>query len=196
MSTQATAKAPVQTPVEDFNRRVLENGWAVLCDPVCRFSASLLLDALELWRKTANGSIPYRRDMTARRLRPFIPVLSIYERVRHPGGGWRYRTRLMGTKLAFTTIEMSNRFVDEVIAEPYLTRWHALGETVLAHGKPLRIVYSGISLGKPFLVNEAMVAPLLTNDGKADLIMSVTSFDGIDSWKVVEEQTLRQLGIG
>jgi hypothetical protein len=112
MSIQATAQAPGQTPVDDFNRRALENGWSVLCDPGCRFSASLLFDALELWRKAANGSIPYRRDMTARRLRPFIPVLSIYERVRHPGGGWRYRTRLMGTKLAFTTIEMSNRFVD------------------------------------------------------------------------------------
>ena len=196
MSTKATTRAPAQTPVEDFNRHAIEDGWAILCDPVCRFSAPLLLDALELWRKTANGSIPYRRDMTARRLRPFIPVLSIYERVRHPGGGWRYRTRLMGTKLAFTTIEMSNRFVDEVIAEPYLTRWHALGKTALAHEKPLRIVYSGVSVGKPFLVNEAMVAPLLTDDGRPDLIMSITSFDGIDSWKVVEEQTHRQLGIG
>jgi hypothetical protein len=67
---------------------------------------------------------------------------------------------------------------------------------VLAHGKPLRIVYSGVSLGKPFLVNEAMAAPLLADDGQADLIMSITAFDGVDSWKAVEKRTVRQLGIG
>jgi hypothetical protein len=181
--------------VGDLNRQAIANGWPLLCDSDCRFTEKKLSGVLALWREKAVDGIPYRKDMTARLLQPYIPQLSIFERVATADGLGRFRVRLMGTNMVMFTTEMSGRFVDEAIEAEFLPRWNALGQAVLHCGGPVRILHRGDTFHKKHVVGEAFAAPLLTNDGRADLIMAVTSFEGFDSWEVVSSQARLQLGL-
>jgi hypothetical protein len=191
---QAIAVANTQA-ADQFNRVASENGWPILCDPYCRLADPRLCDAQALWSAKANGSIPYRKDMTARALQPFIPLLSIYERLPQPDGTTRWRVRLMGTEVALSTAEMTGKYIDEAISPEFLPRWLTLGETVLAHGGPLRILRRADSFGKQYIVGEEFTAPLLNDQGTADMTMGISSFENFDPWVSVEKKAREQLGL-
>lgn len=178
--------------LDRFNTLSDENHWPVLIDSLCRFSEAKLTAAEMLWRQKAVGALPRRQDMTARLLQPFIPQLTIYERIRGDDGTLRYRVRLMGTNTVQFTTEMTGHFVDEMIEPEHLPRWFILGQTILRQNGPLRILYRGDSFHKRHVVGEAFAAPLLTTDGRADLIMVITTFEGIDSWEVVSKRAREQ----
>lgn len=197
---RAPAPAPdgITTPytANDFNLAAIAHGWPILIDPLCRFSEGKLHSVMALWQQmTADNSIPRRQDMTARLLQPYIPQLSIFERVPGEDGTVRFRARLMGTNMVQFTAEMTGHFLDDMIGPDYLPRWISTGQTILGHGAPLRILHRGDSFNKKFVVGEGFAAPLLTTDGRADLIMTVFNFEGFDSWEVVAARTLAQLGL-
>lgn len=183
--------------IEIFNKRAIESDWPVLCDDACRFSEKKLTGASALWQLKAQeaGHTPLRKDMTVRLLQPYIPRLSIFERVPDGGGAMRYRVRLMGTNVVTYTKEMTGHFLDEVIEPPFLPAWYAVGETIFQYGGPLRILNRGDTFRKKYLVGESFAAPLLTNDGRADLIMSVTSYEGFAPWDAVYSRAKQQLGL-
>lgn len=181
--------------IDIFNRRCLDAGWPVLCDPGCRFTDRKLSGVLTLWQNMAVSGIPYRKDMTARLLQPYIPQLAIFERVAGDDGHSRIKTRLMGTNMVTFTMEMSGRFLDEVIAPEFLPRWVETAELVLRFGGPVRILHRGDTFKKKHIIGEGFAAPLLTNDGKTNLIMAVTSYEGFDTWETVSAQAKLQLGL-
>lgn len=179
--------------LDDFNALAEENQWPVLIDSQCRFSERKLIAAHDLWQQKAAGGLPRRQDMTARLLQPFIPQLTIYERVSGTDGTLRYRVRLMGTNTVQFTAEMTGRFVDEMIDPEHLPRWFVLGQTILRQNAPLRVLYRGDSFHKRHVVGEVFAAPMLSIDGRADLIMAITTFEGADSWEVVCQRAREQL---
>lgn len=197
MELEAQLSSPKQHCVDTWNKRALARGWATLCDPLCRFSDRKLAAAADLWQKKSDetGQVPFRKDMTVRLLQPYIPQLSIYERVLAEGARVRYRVRLMGTNVVTFTKEMTGHFLDEVIEEPFLPLWYELGATIFAFGGPIRILHRGDSFRKKYIVGESFGAPLQTNDGRTDLIMAVTSFEGFDPWEIVCAQARTQLGV-
>jgi hypothetical protein len=181
--------------IDAFNRQARDEGWAILLDPACRFGVAKLHSALALWREQAASGIPFRKAMTARLLQPYIPMLSIFERLSLPDGSVRYRNRLMGTDAALSTIEMTGKYVEDMIPEPYLRRWHALGQAFFSYCGPLRLLFGGDTFNKHFLVGEGFAAPLLTDAGRPDIGMSIIAYDGIDSWSVVEARACAELGL-
>lgn len=183
--------------IESLNAQAHEAGWPIICDAGCRFTEKKLFGVMALWQQMAEaaGGTPLRRDMTARLLQPYIPQLSIFERVSMADGRARFRVRLMGTNVVQFTTEMSGRFLDEVIAGEFLPRWYAVGQAILHYGGPLRILHRGDSFHKKHIVGEGFAAPLKTNEGRTDLIMAVTSYEGFDSWDVIAAQARLQLGL-
>ena len=69
-----------------------------------------------------------------------------------------------------------------------------MGRTILEYGGPMRILHRGDTFKKRYVVGEGFAAPLRTNDGRTDLIMTVTSYEGFDTWDVVAAQARRQIG--
>lgn len=187
----------INTPcsIDAFNQAALASDWPILIDPQCRFTENRLYGVQALWQQLAGITIPRRQDMTARLLQPYIPQLSIFERVQTDTVPVRFRARLMGTNMVQFTAEMTGHFLDEIIGPTFLPRWLCVGQTILHHGGPLRILHRGDSFNKKFVVGEGFAAPLLTTDGRPDLIMTVFNFEGFDSWEVVAARALAQLGL-
>lgn len=195
MDTNATLADVAYDAADRFNRLAAEKHWPLLCDPYCRFTDHKLHDALQLWLAKGGGGIPYRKDMTARLLQPYISQLSIFERLTGPEGDRRWRVRLMGTEVALTTAEMTGKFVDEVIPECYLERWLQTGETILASGRPVRLLRRADSFGKQHIVSEEFTAPLRNDSGAVEMTIGISSFENFDPWDVVEKRTRRELGL-
>lgn len=179
--------------IDRFNGLAAQSDWPVLIDPLCRFTYAKLSAANALWQCMAGTGLPRRQDMTARLLQPYIPQLTIYERLQGPDHILRFRVRLMGTNSAQFTQEMTGHYIDEILSQEHLSRWLIAGQTVLRHGAPLRLLYRGDSFNKKHVVGEAFVAPLLTTDGRPDLIMAITVFEGGNSWEAIAARTRRQL---
>jgi hypothetical protein len=196
MSTQICSDAAPDLEAADrFNRAARESGWPLICDPYCHFTDVRLRKAMTIWMEQANGFVPYRRDLTVRILQPFVSQLSIYERIARPDGNIRWKVRLMGTEVALTTTEMTGKFLDEVLKPEFMPRWDLTGETVLRQGGPLRFLRRTDSFGKRYIVCEDFAAPLLNDKGEAVITMSISSFDNIDPWEIVEKRTRRELGL-
>lgn len=178
--------------IDQFNGLAIRQGWPVLIDRLCRFTDIRLSTARALWQRMASTGLPRRQDMTARLLQPYIPQLAIYERQQATGTALRYRVRLMGTNTVQFTTEMTGHYIDDIIGPDHLPRWLIVGQTILRYGGPVRLLYRGDSFQKKHVVGEVLAAPLLTTDGRPDLIMAVTTFEGADSWEAVATRTRHQ----
>ena len=119
------------------------NDWPILYDASCQFGHAELSKLLSLWRSmTGRGGIPRRRDMTARLLRPYMRMLSLYERVLADDGARRHRVRLMGSAVVQVLGELTGHFLDEVVPEEFLPRWCPMIDVPLAAGAPMRLLNS------------------------------------------------------
>lgn len=195
MNMQPNSIGRASSPAEALNRLAGEEGWPILCDAACDFTEPKLSEVTALWRAKAQDGIPFRREMTARLLQPYIPMLAIYERSYTQDGTVRYKVRLMGTTMVQFTSEMSGHYLDEIIDPIYLPRWHAVGNHTFAHGGPLRILMRSDSFHRHFLVGEAFVAPLRKDDGEPSLLMTVIQYGGFDPWETVEARARAKLGL-
>src|ERR1700722_5341035 len=110
--------------VAALNAHAIAMGWGMRCYEALDFAQPELNAFAELWReKTAATGGPSRADFDARTMKPWLPNLSIVERVETEAGAWRYRFRLSGTDLAHRFGECTGHFLDELLAEPFLERW-------------------------------------------------------------------------
>ncbi len=187
----------IATPrgADGLNTLAREEGWPILCDASCRFTNSKLTAVAKIWHdKAAGQSIPFRKDMTARLMQPFMPMLSFYERVGEAGER-RYRARLTGTAIVEITTEMSGRFLDEIIAPDYLPRWNAIGDAVLEQGSPVRVLSRCDSFNKSYIVGEFFCAALRAEDGTVSRILTAASFDSVQPWAEVEAAERARLGL-
>jgi hypothetical protein len=196
MNVQSKNRRPVIASADDLNAAARRYRWPMLCDPSCRFSYSKHDDLLALWRGLASsGSIPYRRDMTARLLRPYLNSVAIYERAEGPGGEVRYRVRLMGSKIVQVFGELTGKFLDEAVPEDYVARWHALPDVTLGTGGPVRLLIRSDTFNKAHMVAEYLCLPLRADDGAAKLVLYAGHYEGLRKWTEVEAEERERLGL-
>lgn len=180
----------------DFNRAARDGGWHSLCDATAKFSHPDLTRLLALWRSEAGeNAIPPRRTMSPRLLKSFLRDVAIYERVGE-GEGRRYRVRLMGTAFAQILGDLTGKFIDEAVAADFVPRWHASLDATLGAAAPLRFLGREDTKGMTFLTGEFFSAPLLADDGQANLLLAAARYSGKRPWEDVDAEARRLLGLG
>jgi len=178
----------------DYNRAARDGGWHALCDATLRFNHPDLTKLLALWRSEAGQDlIPMRRTMSPRLLKSFLRDIAIYERV-GAGEGRRYRVRLMGTAFAQILGDLTGKFIDEAVAAEFVPRWHASLDATLGAGAPLRFLGREDTKGMTFLTGEFFSAPLIADDGQANLVLAAARYSGKRPWEDVDAEARRLLG--
>lgn len=196
MGAQSSISLPKITSAADFNAFARRYDWPILCDATCTFTYLKLRELLTLWRELAAvGNIPYRREMTARLLQPYMKSIAIYERVDGQGTLPRYRVRLMGRNIVNLTGELTGQFLDDVIPEKFLPRWCAMNEVTLGYAGPLRLLIRCDTFGKGYIVAEHLNVPLRADDGTMNLVLSAGYYDGTHSWTEAEALEYQKLGM-
>jgi hypothetical protein len=128
-------------PVAALNARSIAMHWGMRCDDTLDFVRPELKALSALWHEKARETgWPSRADFDARSLLPFLPHVSIVERVTGEDGARRYRYRLIGTALVRLFGEATGRFLDESIPAQFLERWTLGYDTVLALRTPVRFL--------------------------------------------------------
>jgi hypothetical protein len=166
----------IQSVADAFNARARDGGWGSFCDPVLAFETPGLTTVLALWReKAGTRAVPSRSDFSLRALKEFLQDIAIYERV-PAGSGSRYRVRLMGTAFAETMGDLTGKFLDDAVPEPFLQRWYAALDAAFEACAPLRFVARSNTFNKSFLIAEYFQAPLLDDSGEATLVLAASHF--------------------
>lgn len=157
-----------------LNARAKAAGWGIVAGPAEGFEHPPLNDAAALWREKAAGrDIPARADMTARAMKPFMPQMTLIERL-DDGGMQRYRIRLHGSVLARYSGDATGKWLEDVVDQQRIGSFIALYDTVIALRMPLRIATRYQAPELDYLDGESFVAPLSVPTCTTPLILSVT----------------------
>jgi hypothetical protein len=183
MSVNVKSDFSAVDSADELNELARRLGWAVLCDVACSFDFRAFDDLRALWHAKAGvAGIPKRSAMTARLLLPYIKMLTIHERIVRPDGARRYRIRLMGDAQTLVTGAKAGNFYEDFLTASAVPKWNAMNDAVLAHGAPVRFLFAADSFDKMYLVGEAFAAPLLTDGGQPDFVLSAVHFDEKVHW--------------
>jgi hypothetical protein len=160
--------------LQAMNARAEDAGWTFLLAPACDFEHPSLAAALALWQaKAAGRAMPFRSDMTARAMKPFLTNMSLIERV-ESGTGRRYRVRLHGSTLAGYLGDTTGKFLDDFVEPEQIGSYLGIYDTLLQLGVPLRVVSRYQAPKIDYLTGESLVAPLAVAGSGTPLILSVT----------------------
>lgn len=161
--------------------------WESVCDPALGFTSQVLIDALAVWREQAGSKlVPARNRLTARVMKPFLSHVAVFELVSEAPS--RYRVRLMGTLLAQVLGEMQSKIIDDVLPHRAAGRWNAALDSTLAEARPLRFLSRVAFRNLDFLVAEVLTAPLLSEDGRAGMVLAVATFrSGVAGDRALDE---------
>lgn len=182
MLTSPILDRPEVTTLDGLNSLAQSRGWSIRGDASGRYYLPDTAGLYSLWRASAGTGIPSRSAMTLRLLRPYLKLITLHERVRGECGTRRYRTRLMGGDVAESVGDGTGKFYEEFLSPAAAQLWYALSDVTLGHRYPVRILLTGEVFDRPSLVGEICSAPLLTEDGRADLIISVGRFNSLWRW--------------
>ena len=128
-----------QSVAEAFNIRAADGAWGSFCDAELAFEHPALAAVLELWRdKAGSRPIPARSDFSLRVLKAFLPDIALYERVALDVVP-RYRVRIMGASFAETMGDLTGKFLDDVVPEPFLQRWYAALDAAFVTGSAVAL---------------------------------------------------------
>jgi hypothetical protein len=156
---------------DDYNRFAERSGAPSRCDPSLSFEAPELVQVASLWRdKSAERSLPLRRDMNARALKAYLPHIIIADVVRDEERR-RYLFRLMGTSIARVFGDHTGRFLDEAIVSPYCERWIAALDTALTAGGPVRLSGRVEHRQQDYLAMEIFLAPIEQRGESAEAVL-------------------------
>lgn len=174
--------------LDQLNETARRRHWPLCADGHERFLMPETRGVCAAWRSQATDGIPPRSAFTARLLKPYLKVINFHERVFDPGGRRRYRLRLMGGSVADMIGEATGKFYEDYLSPEMLLMWNAMSDAVLAHGGPVRFLVRADAFAKTNMAGEIFAAPLLTADGRADLILSAGRFNSAWSWEELKAQ--------
>ncbi len=196
MDVQLTIRLPAIVSADDFNVAAERYDWPMLCDPSCAFRHPKHRELLSLWRNLAGqDGIPFRRQLTARVLKPYLTSVALYERVDEADGSRRYRLRLMGSDIVQNVGEFTGKFLDETVPEKFLPRWHALPDVTLESGGPVRLLIRYDTFNKAYMIAEYLSVPLRADDGTVKLVLYAGHYDGAHAWSEVDAEERARLGL-
>jgi hypothetical protein len=165
-------QASASDAVAALNARAIAMGWGMRCYEDLDFVEPELNAFRDVWRARAGKTgLASRADFDARTLKQFLPHVSLMERVAGAYGDWRYRVRLSGSALSHLLGEQTGRYLDEFIPEPFLERWTAGYDTVLASARPLRVVSRFELPLLRLLDGESILVPLANGSAAPHMIL-------------------------
>ena len=170
---------PMETndPALALNRQSQAEGWPFQFDTALRFDRRELNALRDLWlARAADKSAPSRADLGARTLKPYLPNITISERISNDRGMWRYRTRLSGSAISETVGDHTGKFLEEQVPAESLPRWTAAYDAVLDGAMPLRLVSDFRVPCLNYLSGEIFIAPLTDERGKLSLVIGCMYF--------------------
>ena len=168
-------RALVETdPIAAFNARAKQAGWTTTCVAARSFKRRELSAVLALWQeKAGTRCMPARSDLTARVMKPYLPHMSLIERI-GTGPRARYHGRLHGTALARYAGDKTGLFLDEVLPAHLIGSYTGIYDAVLELRQPLRVVSHYQAPEIDYLDGESLIAPLSAAGHNTPLILSVT----------------------
>jgi hypothetical protein len=110
-------------------------------------------------------------------------------------GGHRDRSRLMGASVAEMMGEGSGKFCDEYLPLEMVRMWSAMGDAVFAHGGPVRFLVRADGFSRMKRAGEVFSAPMLTDDGRADLMLSAGRFNEAWGWEDLSAEWRRDVAV-
>ena len=124
---------------QKYNRYAELEGVPHRVDPTLSFHAPHLREALEVWRNAAKGRvIPCRADLTPKVMKGFLRHIILVDAVATPTGQ-RLRLRISGTEIERMLGRLPSGFLEDVVPEPYLSRWRDVINLALTTKSPLRV---------------------------------------------------------
>lgn len=161
-------------PFDSFNAKADEQDWACRCDPSLDFIRGELTAVAALWRdKAGERLMPARSDLDARSLKPFLPHMTLLERV-PADAGRRYRVRLHGTALTRYNGDSTGRFVEDMVSGELGEAYTAVYDLILSQRRPMRVLWDYQIPAISYLKGETFIAPLSGKDGVSNILFSVT----------------------
>jgi len=184
---------PIAT-VEAFRAAAASGRWPILCDPDCHFQHELLANLMTLWRHEAGHDMPARSALTARKLKPFMRQVALYER-EGEADNRHYRVRLMGSSIVQYCGELTGKYFEEAISAPFLPRWYGMSDLPLLSRKPVRLVIRVDTFDKRHMVAETLAAPLCDDEGDAKFVLVGICFNGSHHWESLAQDARHILGL-
>lgn len=162
---------------DKYNKHAELEGIPHRVDPTLSFLAPQLREALEVWRTAAKGrTIPCRVDMTPKAMKGFLRHVALVDVVEEPDRR-RFRLRISGTEVERMLGHLPNAFLEEIVPEPYLSRWQGVLDLTLAMLCPIRIFGQVEFRNRAYLGAEIFLAPLGVYPESPSAILVVAHFD-------------------
>jgi len=156
-----------------LNAKAREEGWPFECDSKLVFDRPELAMLRDVWRSgAAKVGLPTQSDFGVDALKSVLKHLSIMERVIDPQLGSRYRVLHLGSYIAAVMGDKTGTFIDENIPKELLPRWTIPFDTILETRTPLRVLSRFEHEQLDYATGESFLAPLLSETGEANLLMS------------------------
>ncbi|HEY0106680.1 MAG TPA: hypothetical protein VGB91_11400 [Rhizomicrobium sp.] len=159
--------------IDEFNAWAERDGWSTRADGGLQFRSPKLKECLELWTRIAAGkTLPARGDLTPRAMKNFLSSVIVWDVLRGESGV-RFRLRVMGSGPQRIWGGKAGDFLDEVVPEPFRTRWHRLAHLSLALRAPLRCHGTVQFANQTYYHSETFQAPLAGEGDEPDALMFV-----------------------
>ncbi len=152
--------------IDDFNAWAERDGWSTRADGELCFRAPKLQECLDVWTRACAGRpMPARTDLTPRAMKSFLSNVIVWDVLRSESG-MRFRVRVMGTATQRVWRGKAGDVIDEVVPEPFRTRWHRIAQLSLDRRAPMRCHGVVQFANMTYYNSETFQAPL-ANDGEA-----------------------------
>lgn len=159
--------------IEAFNALAASKAWPIRFEEASHFDHPKLNEALALWLSEAGHGHPSRNAVTARKLKPFLPNVTLIERSAEEGRG-RYRFKLVGTEISRLFGEKTGAFLEDAVPLAFVERWSAAYDAVFSANCPIRALTRFELDRVSFLDGETFFAPLRNEDGEGSVLLAAT----------------------
>jgi hypothetical protein len=164
--------------IAQFNACAEANGWVQYCDPDNAFVMRECDELIELWNWARSGNdIPARDDLPVRVLKPYLPRLSIVERIQDDPP--RFKFRLVGTVMTRSLSERTGQSFDhESATQEQTERWTQSSILSLIVKQPLRFP----TMVQRHMVGEMVLLPLADETGTPRFVMAYGRYEPTRDW--------------
>ncbi|MGN6149578.1 MAG: PAS domain-containing protein [Rhizomicrobium sp.] len=176
--------------IAQFNAQAEAKGWLQYCDPANDFVMRECEELIELWNwARGDRDLPARDDLPARTLKPYLPRLSLVERIENDPP--RFKFRLVGTVMTRSLSERTGQAFDhESATQEQTDRWTESTLLSLTVKQPLRFP----TVVQRHMVGEMLLLPLADETGEPRFVIAYGRYEPTRDWSVREASVRAQVG--
>lgn len=171
--------------IAQFNARAEERNWVQYCDPDNAFIMRECDELIELWNwARGDKDMPARDDLPVRVLKPYLPRLSLVERIQDDPP--RFKFRLVGTIMTRSLSERTGQAFDhESATEEQTDRWTQSSILSLTVKRPLRFP----TVMQRHMVGEMLLLPLADETDTPRFVIAYGRYEPTRDWSVREPRS-------